>query len=182
MKKSPLSLEQGRESGGRRDRIAARRYAVPRWRGVGLRPWLRPRKIAGVDSSKALPVATDVADPDAVRALFDQTVKTFGRVDLLFNNAGIGAPPVPFDELTIDQWRRVVDVNLSGVFLLHARSVPRDEGANAAGRPDHQQRVDLGPHAPSEFGTLYGNETRSHRIDQVGGARWPRMGHRLWAD
>jgi NAD(P)-dependent dehydrogenase (short-subunit alcohol dehydrogenase family) len=73
--------------------------------------------IAGPDASRALPIATDVTDPDAVRALFDQTVKTYGRLDLLFNNAGMGAPPVPFDELTIEQWRRVVDVNLSGVFF-----------------------------------------------------------------
>lgn len=73
-------------------------------------------KLAGVDASRALSIATDVADPNAVRALFDQTIKTFGRVDLLFNNAGIGAPPVPLDELTIDKWKQVVDVNLSGVF------------------------------------------------------------------
>lgn len=74
-------------------------------------------KLAGGDVDRALPIAADVTDPKAVRAVFDQTVDTFGRVDLLFNNAGIGAPSVPFDELTIDQWRRVVDVNLSGVFF-----------------------------------------------------------------
>ena len=58
----------------------------------------------------------DVGDSAAVRTLFDRTVATFGRVDLLFNNAGIGAPPVPLDQLTDDQWRRVVDVNLTGAF------------------------------------------------------------------
>jgi NAD(P)-dependent dehydrogenase (short-subunit alcohol dehydrogenase family) len=72
--------------------------------------------LAGPNAPRALPIATDVTDPDAVRALFDQTVETFGRVDLLFNNAGIGAPPVPIDQLTIEQWKRVVEVNLSGVF------------------------------------------------------------------
>jgi NAD(P)-dependent dehydrogenase (short-subunit alcohol dehydrogenase family) len=72
--------------------------------------------LAGADASRALAVATDVTDPDAVRALFDQTIRSYGRLDLLFNNAGVGAPPVPFDELTVEQWRRVVDVNLSGVF------------------------------------------------------------------
>lgn len=66
--------------------------------------------------SRALAVPTDVADPDAVTRLFDAAVGAFGRVDLLFNNAGTGAPAVPLDELTVEQWRSVVDVNLSGMF------------------------------------------------------------------
>lgn len=64
----------------------------------------------------ALPIVTDVADPAAVRNLFDRTTTAWGRVDVLFNNAGMGAPPVPLEELTVEQWRRVVDVNLSGAF------------------------------------------------------------------
>jgi NAD(P)-dependent dehydrogenase (short-subunit alcohol dehydrogenase family) len=64
-----------------------------------------------------LPVPTDVANPASVRALFDMTREAFGRLDLLFNNAGVGAPPVPLDELTVDQWCKVVDVNLTGAFL-----------------------------------------------------------------
>lgn len=66
---------------------------------------------------RLLAIATDVADPVQVRALFDQTQQAFGRLDLLFNNAGIGAPPVPMDELTYEQWRAVVDCNLTGSFL-----------------------------------------------------------------
>ncbi len=73
--------------------------------------------LAGPDADRALSVATDVSDPDAVRTLFEQTTRFYGRLDLLFNNAGMGAPPVPVDELTVDQWRRVVDVNLSGAFF-----------------------------------------------------------------
>ncbi len=65
---------------------------------------------------RALAVPTDVADPQAVQALFDRAVQAFGRVDLLFNNAGTGAPPVPLDELRPEQWRAVVDVNLNGMF------------------------------------------------------------------
>jgi NAD(P)-dependent dehydrogenase (short-subunit alcohol dehydrogenase family) len=72
---------------------------------------------AGPDAGRALAVPADVSDPASVRALFDATKKTFGRLDLLFNNAGAGAPPVPLEELTVEQWRRVVDVNLTGVFL-----------------------------------------------------------------
>jgi NAD(P)-dependent dehydrogenase (short-subunit alcohol dehydrogenase family) len=66
---------------------------------------------------KMVPVPTDVTDPASVRALFDRTQATFGRLDLLFNNAGVGAPGVPLDELTVEQWRAVVDTNLTGPFL-----------------------------------------------------------------
>ncbi|CAG0992541.1 3-oxoacyl-[acyl-carrier protein] reductase [Burkholderiales bacterium] len=62
-------------------------------------------------------VPTDVADPASVRALFDETVRTWGRVDFLFNNAGVGAPPIPLEDLTFDQWKNVVDINLTGSFL-----------------------------------------------------------------
>jgi len=67
--------------------------------------------------SKTLVVPTDVSDPQSVRALFARTVEAFGRLDLLFNNAGTGAPPVPLEDLTPDQWKAVVDVNLTGAFL-----------------------------------------------------------------
>lgn len=81
----------------------------------------RPEPLAEVAAAsgageRALAVPTDVADPQAVRALFDTVVNAWGRVDLLFNNAGVNAPGVPLDELTIEQWRHVVDINLSGMF------------------------------------------------------------------
>ncbi|MFV0524442.1 MAG: SDR family oxidoreductase [Acidimicrobiales bacterium] len=66
---------------------------------------------------RGLAVAADVTGEAAVAEVFARTVEAFGRVDLLFNNAGTGAPPKPFDELTLDEWRRVVDVNLTGSFL-----------------------------------------------------------------
>jgi NAD(P)-dependent dehydrogenase (short-subunit alcohol dehydrogenase family) len=67
--------------------------------------------------SRALVVPTDVSDPASVRALFGTTTDVFGRLDLLFNNAGTGAPPVLLEDLTYEQWKSVVDVNLTGVFL-----------------------------------------------------------------
>ena len=66
---------------------------------------------------RGLAVPTDVTSPQSVRALFDATKDRFGRLDVLFNNAGISAPGVPLDELTVEQWRAVVDANLTGAFL-----------------------------------------------------------------
>ena len=73
--------------------------------------------LAGDHSVNAHAVATDVTDPESVAALFNQTQTRFQRLDLLFNNAGSSAPAVPMDELTYAQWKAVVDVNLTGVFL-----------------------------------------------------------------
>jgi NAD(P)-dependent dehydrogenase (short-subunit alcohol dehydrogenase family) len=72
---------------------------------------------AASGATRALVVPTDVADPASVHALFDATRSTFGRLDLLFNNAGMTTRGVPLEELTIEQWRSVVDVNLTGAFL-----------------------------------------------------------------
>jgi NAD(P)-dependent dehydrogenase (short-subunit alcohol dehydrogenase family) len=69
------------------------------------------------DASRTLVVPTDVADPAAVGALFGRTKEIFGRLDLLFNNAGIGGAPKLLEDLTYDQWKKVVDTNLTGVFL-----------------------------------------------------------------
>jgi NAD(P)-dependent dehydrogenase (short-subunit alcohol dehydrogenase family) len=67
--------------------------------------------------ARTLVVVTDVGDPASVRALFARTKETFGRLDLLFNNAGIGAPAVPLEDLPFEQWKAVVDTNLTGSFL-----------------------------------------------------------------
>ena len=72
---------------------------------------------AGPSSDRALVVPTNICDPASVRALFAATRQTFGRLDLLFNNAGVAARGVPINELTIEEWRSVVDVNLTGAFL-----------------------------------------------------------------
>jgi NAD(P)-dependent dehydrogenase (short-subunit alcohol dehydrogenase family) len=68
-------------------------------------------------NSPSLVVRTDVRDPESVRNLFARTYETFGRLDVLFNNAGIGAPPVPLEDLTFDKWQAVVETNLTGAFL-----------------------------------------------------------------
>jgi NAD(P)-dependent dehydrogenase (short-subunit alcohol dehydrogenase family) len=72
---------------------------------------------AAAPAQQTLVVPTDLSDEASVRALFDRTKQAFGRLDLLFNNAGCGAPPIPLEELTLEQWRKVMDVNLTGAFL-----------------------------------------------------------------
>ncbi len=67
--------------------------------------------------ARALAVPTDVSDPQSVKALFAKTKEAFGRLDLLFNNAGVNAPGIALEDLTMEQWRNVVDINLSGVFF-----------------------------------------------------------------
>ncbi|MDH3237121.1 MAG: SDR family oxidoreductase [Deltaproteobacteria bacterium] len=72
---------------------------------------------AGPAGARALAVPTDVTDPASVRALFAKTTETFGRLDLLFNNAGTGSPPILLEDLSYAQWKIVVDTNLTGAFL-----------------------------------------------------------------
>jgi NAD(P)-dependent dehydrogenase (short-subunit alcohol dehydrogenase family) len=85
---------------------------------------LAGRRAAALDATAAagksaqmLAVPTDVASPDAVRALFAKAKDSFGRLDVLFNNAGINAPGIPIEDLTYEQWNAVVSVNLTGAFL-----------------------------------------------------------------
>jgi NAD(P)-dependent dehydrogenase (short-subunit alcohol dehydrogenase family) len=73
-------------------------------------------KDAGDAGKNALVVPTDVSDPASVKALFQQTKEKFGRLDVLFNNAGVNAPGVPLEDLTVEQWKNVVDINLNGMF------------------------------------------------------------------
>src|SRR2546428_13474819 len=71
----------------------------------------------GAAGTRALVVPTDVSDPVSVHTLFARTKEAFGRLDLLFNNAGVGAPGIPLEDLTYEQWKTVVEINLTGVFL-----------------------------------------------------------------
>jgi NAD(P)-dependent dehydrogenase (short-subunit alcohol dehydrogenase family) len=84
---------------------------------------------SGAAAGQALAVATDVSNPDSVAALFERTASTYGRLDVLFNNAGVGAPPVNLEDLTFAQWKAAVDTNLTGAFLCtqHAFRIMKDQ-------------------------------------------------------
>ena len=72
---------------------------------------------SGAAAGQALAVPTDVGNPESVRNLFARAKQTYGRLDVLFNNAGIGAPAIPLEDLSFEQWKAVVDINLTGAFL-----------------------------------------------------------------
>ncbi|MEP3048714.1 MAG: SDR family oxidoreductase [Roseibium sp.] len=73
---------------------------------------------AGADASKVLCVACDVSDPASVDALYAQIKEKYGRLDVVFNNAGISAPSAPIDEVSVEDWLQVININLNGAFLI----------------------------------------------------------------
>src|SRR5437870_12675049 len=80
-------------------------------------PGAAPRGAEGAPPPRTLVVPTDVADPTSIAALFEAVKETYGRIDLLFNNAGISTRGIPFEDLTYEQWSNIVAVNLTGSFL-----------------------------------------------------------------
>ncbi len=109
----------------------------------------------------ALPIATDVTDPGAVRELFAQTVQRYGRVDVLFNNAGANAPGIPFEELAYEKWKEVVEVNLTGMFLCaqtafrHMMKQQSPQGGriiNNGSISAHAPRPDSAPYTATKHG------------------------------
>jgi NAD(P)-dependent dehydrogenase (short-subunit alcohol dehydrogenase family) len=130
---------------------------------------------SGADPSRALAVPTDVSDPKSVAALFSATLDAYGRLDVLFNNAGIGAPAVPMDELSFEQWKAVVDTNLTGPFLCtqHAFRLMREQSPRG-GRIINNGSISA--HAPRPLSAPYTATkhaitglTRSTSLD---GRRW----------
>ena len=113
---------------------------------------------AGEASSRTLIVPTDVTDHDSIKALFAKTKETFGRLDLLFNNAGVGAPGVNLEDLTYEQWKTVVDTNLTGSFLCtqEAFKIMKDQDPrggriiNNGSVSAHVPRVNSAPYASTK--------------------------------
>ena len=104
--------------------------------------------------SSSLVVPTDVSDPESIRALFAKTKDTFGRLDLLFNNAGIGAPPVPMEELPFEKWKAVVDTNLTGSFICTQEAIKIMKNQQPrGGRIINNGSISA--HAPRPFSVAY---------------------------
>jgi NAD(P)-dependent dehydrogenase (short-subunit alcohol dehydrogenase family) len=82
---------------------------------------------------EALTVPTDVADPAAIKSLFEKTKQTYGRLDLLFNNAGIGAPAMPIEDIPLDKWQAVVATNPTGIFLCTQEAIKIMKAQNPRG-------------------------------------------------
>ncbi len=109
---------------------------------------------AGADGGRTLAVATDVGDAASVANLFAKVKTAYGRLDVLFNNAGTGAPPVPFEDLSLEQWQTVVDANLTGTFLCsqEAFRIMKDQTPQG-GRIINNGSISA--HAPRPFSAPY---------------------------
>src|SRR5260370_847032 len=135
------------------------RYAVV-LAGRRMEPLEATAEEGKASGSPTLIVQTDVGDPASVKNLFARTKETFGRLDLLFNNAGIGAPGVPLEDLTYEQWKRVVDTNLTGAFLCtqEAFKIMKDQNPrggriiNNGSNPAHVPTPNSAPYTSTKHG------------------------------
>ena len=109
---------------------------------------------AGYDAGRTLVVPTDVTKPDSIANLFAKTKERFSRLDVLFNNAGRGAPAVPIEDLPLETWREVVDTNLTGIFLCtqHAFRIMKDQSPRG-GRIINNGSISA--HAPRPLSIAY---------------------------
>ena len=142
----------------------------------------RPRSRSKRRGSQALVMPTHVGDPAAVRALFAAAKEAFGRLDVLFNNAGTGAPAVPLEDLSYEQWKTVVDANLTGAFLCTQEAIKMMKAQQPrGGRIINNGSISA--HAPRpQFGGLYGDQACHHRAHQIDLARRPQIRYRLRSD
>src|ERR1700752_1610854 len=108
----------------------------------------------GEGVGKGLPVAADMTDPGSIAALFAKVMEVYGRLDVLFNNAGMGAPAIPFEDLSLAQWQAVVNTNLTGPFLCtqHAFRIMKDQTPRG-GRIINNGSISA--HAPRPFSAPY---------------------------
>ena len=112
------------------------------------------QKLGAASGGKSLPVSADMTDPASIAALFAKTMEKYGRLDLLFNNAGMGTPAMPFEDLKLDQWQAVVDTNLTAPFLCtqHAFRIMKDQTPRG-GRIINNGSISA--HAPRPFSAAY---------------------------
>lgn len=111
-------------------------------------------KLGEAFGGKSLPVPSDMTDPGSIAALFAKVTDSFGRLDLVFNNAGMGLPAGPFEDISVEQWKTVVDTNLTGPFLCtqHAFRIMKDQSPRG-GRIINNGSISA--HAPRPFSVAY---------------------------
>ena len=127
----------------------------------------RTASMARAGGGRMLPVPTDVTRPESVRSLFVAIRDSFGRLDLLFNNAGIGAPAIPMEDLTYEQWQAVVDVNLTGSFLCAQQAIKLMKAQTPqGGRIINNGSISAQTPRPCSR-AVYRHQARHHRPHQV---------------
>src|SRR6201991_4921 len=120
----------------------------------------------GDNVGQSLPVTADMTSPDSIASLFKKVQDTYGRLDVLFNNAGMGAPPVNFEDLTLPQWQAVVNTNLTGPFLCtqHAFRIMKDQKPRG-GRIINNGSISA--HAPRPFSSAYTSTKYDIAVGQI---------------
>jgi NAD(P)-dependent dehydrogenase (short-subunit alcohol dehydrogenase family) len=139
---------------------------------------LEETKKLGDNVGKSLCVSADMTDPGSIAALFAKTMETYGRLDVLFNNAGMGAPPVNFEDLSLEQWQAVVNTNLTGPFLCtqHAFRIMKDQNPRG-GRIINNGSISA--HAPRPvLRGLHLDQARDHGSHQGLQPRRPQVRYR----
>ena len=130
---------------------------------VGRRADALEETAAAGAAGRSMVLSTDVSQPDAVDAAFADVEREYGRLDLLFNNAGMGTPAKPIDEISVEQWLSVVGVNLTGSFLCARNAFAMMRRQTPGGGADHQQWIYLRPRAAAGLDRLYRHQARHHR-------------------
>jgi NAD(P)-dependent dehydrogenase (short-subunit alcohol dehydrogenase family) len=146
--------------------------------GRRMEPLQETVDLAEADAARCLCVPTDVGKPQQVAELFAQAEQAFGRLDLLFNNAGSYTPGVPMEELSYEQWQATVDVNLTGPFLCAQQAIR----IMKAQIPKGGRRLDFGACAAPFFRALYLDQARHYRPHQIDIAGLQKRQYRLRSD
>ncbi len=138
--------------------------------------------VAKEASGKTLAVPTDVSEPDSIRALFAKTKEAFGRLDVLFNNAGIGARAAPIDEIPLDKWQAVVATNFTGLFLCTQEAIKLMKSQDPrGGRIINNGSISAHTPRPGRR-AIHGDQAWGHRPYQADRARLPQLRHLLRPD
>jgi len=157
-----IGQDRGRHGRGIGDRAGVVGRAVARGLVGGARG--TPQGCVAGDAAqckgRTLVAPTDVGDPAFGEGALRENEGTFGRLDLLFNNAGTGAPAVPLEDLSVEQWKTVVDANLNGVFYCTQEAFKIMKSQTPPRRPHHQQRLDLRARAAPELAPYTSTSTR----------------------